>query len=175
VLSSGVAAQAPVIAPGASPAKAKELVAALASKKLEAFAMPDASEAGRFTAVLVVPGVELLVVSAVYDRPSDIEYYLYHKDYTKAYSDLRASLLAKKRVYFEDAFCDGIVPQPPKKSLVFDSETMETEKLLFNGIVADPRKRNDTRISLEDYTARFKAADDRYTRLLTLLLDELKK
>jgi hypothetical protein len=175
VFSGALSAQAPVIPAGASQARAKELVAALAAKKLETFAAVDGSEPSRFVAVLHVPNVQLLLVSAVYERPTDIEYRLYHKDYQTAYADLRSSILSKKRVYVEDAFCDGLLAQPAKKAALFDTETVETEKHIFDGAFADPRKRNDTRITLDEYSKRFKEADDRYTRLLTLLLDELKK
>ena len=48
-----------------SAAKAKELVALLQGKKLEAFAVRDPIQPGRYVAVLLVPGVQLLVVSAV--------------------------------------------------------------------------------------------------------------
>ena len=175
MLAAVVSAQTPTIPTGASAAKAKELAAALTGKKLEAFAARDTSQEGRYVAVYLVPNVQLLVVSALYERPSDIEYRLYHKEYQTAYADLRSSLLAKNRVYVEDAFCDGLQPQPPKKAPVFDNVMIDTEKHVFDGAFADPRRRNDTRISLEDYTKRAAADDERYTQLLTMLLDALKK
>ena len=81
-------------------AKAKELQSAMTAKKLEAYAIRDSSAEGRYAAVMLVPNVQLLVVSAQYELPSDIEYRLYHKDYAAAYSDLRSSLLAKGRFFF---------------------------------------------------------------------------
>jgi hypothetical protein len=169
-----VSAQTPAAPASTSAPKAKALVTALAAKKLEAFAARDTTQDGRYLAVLVVPNVQLLIVSARYERASDIEYRLYHKDYQTAYADLRASVLSKDRVLIEDAFCDGLVAQPPKKTPVFDYITVETEKHIFDGAFADPRRRNDTRITLEEYTKRFTAADERYTRLLTMLIDALK-
>ena len=92
-----------------------------------------------------------------------------------AYQDLRSSVLSTKRVFIEDVFCDGLVPQPAKGQLVTDSVTVESQKLVFDGIFADPKKKDPKKISLEDYTKNFASADERYSRLLGLLVDELKK
>jgi hypothetical protein len=175
VASATVFAQIPTVPPGNSPAKAKELVGLLTTKKLESFVVREGSEAGRYVAVLLVPNVQLLLVAATYERPNDIEYYVYNKTPMNAYQDLRSSVLSKKRVFIEDVFCDGLVPQPAKGQAVMDTVTVESEKTVFDGIFADPKKKDPKKISLEDYTKNFTAADDRYSRLLGLLLDELKK
>ena len=97
----GVGAQTPAAAPApvaASAGEAKELVTLLQSKKLEAFAVPDPSHAGRFVAVLHVPNVQLLVVAASYERASDIEYRIYQKDFQGAYADLRSGIMSSNRV-----------------------------------------------------------------------------
>ncbi|MFI5177722.1 MAG: hypothetical protein ACHQO8_04130 [Vicinamibacterales bacterium] len=165
-------AQAPSIDP-ISPARAKELVSLLQSKKLEAFAVKDSSAAGRFVAVLLVPNVQLMVVSAGYERPSDVEYAIYTKDYMRAYVDLNSSVLSKDKVFVEDALCDGLKPGP--SGGVSDAITSGTEKHVFDGDFADPKKRNQKKISQEDYVKAFSAADAKYTQFLTMLLDELKK
>jgi hypothetical protein len=159
---------------GISGAKAKELHSAMTAKKLEAYAIRDSSAEGRYAAVMLVPNVQLLVVSAQYERPSDIEYRLYHKDYATAYADLRSSVLAKDRFFVEDAFCDGLKAQPPKKPPVFDQVMMDNEKQIFDGVFVESPRRNDTRLSREEYTKRAVAADARYAQLLTMLIDALK-
>ena len=46
---------------------------------------------------------------------------------------------------------------------------------MFDGDFADPRRRNQKKISQDEYLKAFSAADERYTRLLTILIEELKK
>ena len=64
----------------ATGAGAKELAGLLQAKKLEAIAARMPGESGRFVAVLLIPNVQLLAVSALHTRPMDPEYYLYNKD-----------------------------------------------------------------------------------------------
>jgi len=157
-----------------SPARVKELVALLQSKKLEAFAVKDAAEAGRFVAVYLVPNVQLMLISAGYERPTDVEYRIYQKDFTNAYAELNSSVLAKDKVFFQDALCDGLFPKSTNGAE--DIVTIGTAKRVFNGDYNDPKKKPDPKkISLEDYVKAYSEADAKYTSLVTMLLDELKK
>jgi hypothetical protein len=168
----GMGAQAPP--PSASAAKAKELVGLLQSKKLETVAVRYPGEDGRFLAALLVPNAQLLVVAANYSRPSDIEYYLYHKEFMNAYTNLYSSALAEKRVFVEDALHDGLMALPGK-SLAHDSVTSGGTRQVFDGDFADPRRRNQKKISQEDYFKAFASADAEYTKLLGILIEDLKK
>ncbi len=159
--------------PATSAAPVKELVSLLQSKKLEAYAVRDASDATRFVAVLLVPGVQLMLVSAGYERPTDVEYRIYTKDFMNAYMDLNSSVLAKDKVFFEDRLCDGLLVMPTNG--VDDAVTIGTDKQAFDGEFADPKKKKDKKISQADYLKAYTEADARYTKLLTMLLDGLKK
>ena len=173
VLAAGLAgAVAAQKAPAASVAKAKELAGLMEGKKIEAFAMRESPISDRFFAVMLVPKVQMLVVSAIYTRPSDIEYRLYHKQYNDAYRDLAGGALAKERFFVEDVLGDGLVASPVKNQPP-DSVTIGAERQLLEG-PADPRKRNDTRMAAETYTKLFADADQRYTALLDRLIAELK-
>jgi hypothetical protein len=153
---------------------AKELVNLLEARKLEAFAARDEANAGQFIAALLIPGVQLMVVSAVYKRPSDIEYRLYHKDYMSAYQDLRSGILADNRVIVEDVSGDGLLAIP-RKDTGRDTFTVSGTARVFDGDFADPRRRNQKKISQEDYFKAYGEADARYAKLLETLLTELKK
>ena len=157
-----------------SPPRVKELVALLQSKKLEAFAVKDASESGRFVAVLLVPNVQLMLISAGYERPTDVEYRINEKDFMNAYAELNSSVLAKDKVFFQDALCDGLFPKSTNG--VEDIVTIGTTKRIFNGDFNDPKKKPDPKKpSLEDYVKAFSDADAKYTSLVTMVLDVLKK
>jgi hypothetical protein len=175
-LAGAIAAQTPVVqAPTpASGGKARELAAALSARKLEAFAARDPDKAGRFVAVLHVPGAQLLVVAADYSRATDIEYRLYHKDYMTAYAELNSSTLAGERVFVEDAVGDGLMVVPGK-GLAPDTVTSPKGRQSFDGDFADPRRRNQKKISQEDYYRAFSDADQTYTRLLGILVDAVAK
>ena len=157
-----------------SAAQAKELQALMQSKKIEAFAARDPLRTDRFVAVLGVAGIQLLVVAADYDRPSDIEYRLYQKDYMGAYADLKSSILAKERIYVEDMSCDGLRALPAKGQ-IGDTVVLGVQKQVFDGDFADGKKKNDKKISQDDYMKVFQTADDRYSTLLGHLIAELKK
>lgn len=169
-----VSAQAPPAPAAASVARAKELVGLLQAKKLEAFAIRDPAENGRFVAALLVPNVQLLLISAAYERPMDIEYRLYQKDFMGAYMDLNSSVYSKARVFIEDSKGDGLNALPGKDPQ-HDSFKVDAERRIFDGAFADPKRRNDKRIPQEDYFKAFSTADDKYSRMLGLLVEELKK
>jgi hypothetical protein len=157
-----------------SAAPVKELVALLQSKKLEAYAVRDTTDASRFVAVLLVPGVQLMLVSAGYGRPTDVEYRIYMKDFMNAYMDLNSSVLSKDKVFFEDRLCDGLVVKPTDG--IDDAVTIGADKRVFDGEFADPKKKKDAKkISQADYFKAYTEADAQYTKLLTMLLNELKK
>jgi hypothetical protein len=164
-------AQAP---PAASPAQASALVAALQAKGLDAFAVRDPERPGRFLAVLHIADVQLLLVSAAYSKPSDIEYRLEHREFNLAYADLNNSMLSSDRFFVEDAHGDGLVARP-KKGVLADTVTVGTEQRVFDGDFVGDNKKNPKKITEGEYYKAFTSADERYARLLGLLIDELKK
>ena len=165
------AAQAP--ANGASSTKAKELASILAAKKLETFAARDSSKPQHYVAVLIVPNVQLLLVSATYSRDNDIEYSLYHKLYQNAYSDLRSGVFGSDRFFVDDAQVDGLVAVPGKNPQ-HDAVTIDTTKHVFDGMFGDGKGRNAKRPLQDVYMKTFADADARYTRLLDVLIAQLK-
>src|SRR5262245_1041394 len=105
---SAISAQKPVPIASASSGQAKELVAALQAKKLESFAVPDPQTPGRYVAVLHVPGAQLLVVAATYEKALEMDSRIYYKDFNNAYADLRTGIYAKDKLWIEDARGDGL-------------------------------------------------------------------
>ena len=177
VTSCAIAALAQASPPqaGTSVPKAVELSALLQAKKLEAFAMRDPVKSDRFVAALLVPKTQLLLVSATYTRPMDIEYRLYNKDFMGAYVDLNTSMLSTDKFFVEDMLGDGLVAIPLKNA-PHDAVKMGTDKQTFNGDFADPRRRNQPpKISQEDYLKKFGEADQRYAAVLAVLIEQLKK
>lgn len=168
-----VRAQAPSSA-SESGAKAKELASLLQAKKLEAFATRDAMQPGRYVAAIIVPGVQLLVVSASYSRTNDIEYSLYNKKFQDAYLDLKSGALSTDRFFVDDAMCDGLVAVPGKNPL-HDSVSMDGAKIVFDGDFVDPKKKNSKKVPEDVYRKNYSTADMRYAKALDVLLTEIKR
>ena len=166
-------AQAPPAA-SESGSKAKEVAALLQAKKLEAYAVRDVMQPGKYVAVIVVPGVQLLVVSANYSRVNDIEYSIYNKKFQDAYLDLKSGALASDRFFVDDAQCDGLVAVPGRNPQ-HDSVSMDGAKIVFDGDFVDPKKKNTKKIPEDLYRKNFATADMRYARALDMLLTELKR
>ena len=165
----------PVGPPAKSAAPVKELVGLLEAKKLTSFLVKDPTDPARFNALLLIPGTQLLVVSATYDRPTDMEYYLYTKEFMKGYQDLNASILAKSKVFVEDLVADGLKAIPGKDEAA-DSITISGSRRAFDGDFADPKKRNSqNKITQDDYLKAYSEADETYTKLLATLIEGLKK
>ena len=161
-------------AAAASAAKVKELVGLMQSKKLEAVAAKDPGGSGRFVAALHIPSVQLLVVSAVYSKPSEMDSRLYYKDFMNAYVDLNTSVHSSDKTFIEDALCDGLIAVPGK-SLAHDSVRLGTEQRVFDGDFAAPNQRNSKKISSEAYQKLFSTAEERYIQVLGVLIEEVKK
>jgi hypothetical protein len=165
------AGQAPA---AASASKAKELIGLMQSKKLEAIAARDPDKSGRYLAALHIPNVQLLVVSASYAKPSDLDARLYYKDFMGAYIDLNTSIHSSDKTFIEDALCDGLIAQPGK-SLVHDSARLGTQNRVFDGDFAGPNQKNSKKISQDAYLKLFSTAEEQYIRVLGVLIEEAKK
>jgi hypothetical protein len=167
--------QKPLTIPaGKSAPLAKELAGLLDTKKLTTFAIERSATKGRYVAVRYTPGVELLIAEANYERPLDMDYYFYQKDYSTAYANLYSSLLAKDRLLVDDVSCDGLIGTPAKGA-VPDVVTMGEAKRTFDGDFSDPRRPDKKKIPFADYEKAFHEADDKYSDALGELIAALKK
>ena len=158
---------------GAAPAErsvrsavlAKQLGAALLEHRLEAIAARDPEAADRFVAALFFPESQLLVISASYSSPSVLEQKLAQKNYRDVYLDLGTSQFANTSVFVQDMKADGLC-----------HDRNQTADILYEGgastIFDGDWKRHGG--SQQDYEQRLAAVDERYSRLLELLLTELR-
>ena len=145
-----------------SSAAAKALVAALDGAKLDSIAAVDPADPGTFAAALYIPGTQLLVVSAKYSAPPLLLDKLTRKDYRDVYIDLNSASIPDTKVFVMDQGVDGLVARPDGDQPADSWEAGKTQ-LLFDG------KWKNAKMSEEEYTKAFADADERYTRILTLL------
>jgi len=151
-----------------SAAVAKSLTAALDQAKLSAIAAADPASPGVYVAALYYPGAELLVVQAKYSAPAAMDATLTSKDYREAYVDLNGAAEPGTKIFIEDLKADGLNANPGNDQ-PFDSYDATSQKAQFN------HDWKAQKMSEDEYKKLFATADQQYTHMLTLLLDELKK
>jgi hypothetical protein len=147
---------------------ARQLAAALDAAKLDAIAAKDPSAPDIFFAALYFPGVQLLVVSGKYSVPQLLVERLVKKEYRDTYLDLNGASVPTTKLFLEDPGADGVKAKR-EENQPFDSYEADGKRLMFDG---DWKKQ---KMSEQDYMKVFSAADERYTRILTALIAQLKK
>jgi hypothetical protein len=144
----------------------KQLTAAMSEQKLEAIAARDPDEADRFVAALLFPDAQLLVVSARYGSPLLLQARLAHKQYRDVYLDLQSAPVRDSSWFFQDMKADGLCSERDQVAdVVYTGGKAPT---IFDG---DWKKHG---LSEKAYEEMLSGADDRYSRLLSILLTELK-
>ena len=149
-----------------SAALAHQLGAALLEHGLEAIAAQDLDEEGRFVAALFFPESQLLVISASYPSPSLLQEKLAQKKYREVYLDLGTTQFADTSVFVQDMKADGLCDGRDQTADILYEGRAST---IFDG---DWKKHG---LSKEQYEQRLTDSDQRYSRLLELLLTQVRK
>jgi hypothetical protein len=149
-----------------SPALAAELTTLLQQQKLDAIAAADPDAPDRFVAALAFPKVQLLVVSAKYPAPTLVQQQIATKAYRDAYLALQQSGIADGKVFVQDLGADGLSGSDAQGvDVVYENVVNQT---VFDGA---PEKHKLTKSA---YDEKLEASDATYSRMLTLLIDQLK-
>ena len=141
----------------------KQLVSAMTARQLDAIAVADPDEPGRFIAALVYPDVQLLAVSARHKAADYLALQISKKQFQEVYV-----LLAQGtgRLMVHDMGSDGIVPSADNIDIFYDGPS---DKTTFDG------KWEAQSLTEAVYRAKQKDADAKYSRMLMILLDAAKK
>jgi hypothetical protein len=150
-----------------SSAIAKELAQALDAAKLDGIAAADPSAPGAFVAALYIPGSQLLVVSAQYAAPPLLVDRITAKDYRGVYVDLQSASVHGTKVFVQDQGADGLSARADDDQPA-DSWEEKDKTVAFDG---DWKK---AKIAEADYAKAYADADDRYAKMLSTLLAQLK-
>jgi hypothetical protein len=145
---------------------AKQLAAALDAAKLDSVAAKDPDGTDVFVAALYFPNMQFLVVSGKYSAPQLLQTRLTNKEYRDVYLDLNGAATAK--TFIEDPGCDGLKAKR-ENNQAFDTAEIEGKRTAFDG------EWKAQKLSEQDYTKAFAAADERYARILSALIAQLKK
>jgi hypothetical protein len=166
-----VIATASQVAAQESPTRglAQELTKLLDQQKLDSVAARDPKSNDNFVAALYFPGAQLLVVGAKYTAPSLLNEKITQRNYRDVYIDLNAATDPATKILVEDLQADGLRPRRDDDQ-PFDSYTKGVgARFAFDG---DWRRR---KVSEDEYFRTFTDAETQYTRMLEVLIAELKK
>ena len=162
----GAVATAEARAQGAtSAALARELAALLTERQLDAFAVQDPEAPNRFLATLFIPGAQMLVVSAEYSNPAELQAHLAQKNYRDVYTALHQPAAASTRFFLIDAGCNGVSAGGDGVDVLYEKGKAQT---VFDG---DWKKQG---VSEATYRERFQNAEKQYARVLGLFTQTLK-
>jgi hypothetical protein len=146
---------------------AKQLAAALDAGKLDSIAARDAAAPDVFVAALYFPG-QLLVISGKYSVPQLLNERLGKKEYRDVYMDLMGTAAPDTRIFIQDPGADGLKAKRDDNQ-PFDIVEIGAKQTMFN---SDWKAQ---KLSEQDYQKVFTDADERYAKILTALLGQVKK
>jgi hypothetical protein len=144
-----------------SPGLVKQLTTALTEQGLEAIAAQDPDESDRFIAALF-RDAQLLVVSVRHPSPAALGARLVRKEYRDIYLDLSSASESGDSWFLQDMQADGL-----------PSTRAQTADLLYEGTASPVVFNGDWKQhggSESDYDKRLSEADQRYSRMLEILI-----
>jgi hypothetical protein len=154
---------APVQAGDRNPASAtaaQALVSEMASHKLEAIAAPDPEHSGRYIAALLMPGVQLLVVSAETTASASAQDQIAQRRFREAYSAINTAAVLPGKLFFQDLGCNGLRGTGDDVDVMYEQGAKRT---IFDG------DWKGQRLSKDAYGERLQKADESYSRMLAVL------
>ena len=152
---------------GQSVAAAAKLAALLEAAHLRAFAAPDPEEPGRYVAAMHVPGSQLLVVSARYAVPVLMKTRLEERQYEQAYMDLQSASVFESKWFVQDLGADGLQPaREPDQPF----DLVYRQGARYAMLDGDWTRQG---LTAREYRLRFDVADQRYTKMLNVLVTAL--
>ena len=134
-------------------------------RRLDAIAAADPTSPDRFVAALLMPNVQLLVVSAQYPVPGELQAQLTQQKYRDIYSALHQPAAQPTRFFLMDAGCDGLRSDADNVDVLYQKGTTQT---LFDG------RWKQQGLSEATYAQRMQDAETRYSHLLSVLISVLQ-
>ena len=166
LLAAGAVAAAAAAVREPSAKAASELVAAMKAQNLSAAAARDPDNPDSYVAAMLIPGVQLLVVAGKSTAPAYVEAQLAERKYSEVYSTLHSAVVADSKLFFQDMGADGLTSAGDGSvDILYEQGVKQT---IFNG---DWRGQ---KMSRAEYEQGFQKADEKYSRLLTILAQSLR-
>ena len=148
-------------------ALAKQLTDLMTTQKVDAVATRMGED--HFAAVLFIPGVQMLVVSARYAAPPLLNEKISARQYRDVYLDLASASIPDSKLFIEDMQANGLRPDRDGES-PFDVVTKGTAAAF--SCDGDHKKK---KISEDEYRRTYADFEGAYTKILTALLEQARK
>ena len=165
----GLASAQPATSSTAAPVK--ELGTLLSAKPGGAgprfIAAEDPTDSTRFVAAMLLPDLQLMLVSAAYKAPVLLRERVLTRKYQDAYQDLQAASIAEGKIVIEDLLANGLAVKPAKGQGA-DLATIAGKTVTFDG------QWRKAKIAEADYGTAYTKAEQEYARLLGLLITQAK-
>jgi hypothetical protein len=152
---------------GASPALVQQLVSVMADGHLDSIAAADPASPDGFIAARLYPGVQLLVVSGTPLAPAQARQQLEQRQFGDVYVTLHQAVQPDSKWFVQDMQANGL--RADDRDAVDIVYERVTEQLLFDG---EPGKRD---VSSADYRRQFERADQKYSTLLSALIEAARR
>ena len=146
---------------------AKQLTTLMTTQKLDAIAARTGDD--HFAAILFIPGVQMLVVSARYTAPALLNEKIVSRQYRDVYLDLASASVPDSKLFIEDMQGDGLRPDRDGEA-PFDVVTKGTAPA-FN-CDGDHKKK---KISEDEYLRSYADFEGAYEKILLALIEQAKK
>jgi hypothetical protein len=124
-------------------------------------------DADRFVAAMLLPDLQLLLVSADYTAPVLLRERVLTRKYREAYQDLQAASVPDGKVVIEDLLANGLAVKPAKNQAP-DAATIDGRTVTFDG------QWRKAKLKEAEYSAVFSKAEQEYDKLLDLLIAQAK-
>ncbi len=131
-------------------------------------AAEDPADPARFVAAMILPDLQVLLVSAGYSAPVLLRERVLTRKYRDAYQDLQAASQPDGKIVIEDLLANGLAMKPLKGQAA-DAATIDGKTVTFDG------QWRKAKLKEEEYSAAYATAEKEYTRLLGLLVTQAKR
>jgi hypothetical protein len=148
-------------------AMAKQLTDLLQAQKLDAIAARIGED--HFAAILFIPGVQMLVVSARYTAPALLNEKILSRQYRDVYLDLASASVPDSKLFIEDMQADGLRAERVGET-PFDIVTKGVGAAF--SCDGDHKKK---KITEEEYRRTYSDFEGAYQKILAALIEQAKK
>ena len=145
---------------------ARQLTQLLDAAKLEGIAAADPASPDTFVAALYFPGAQLLVISAKYTAPTLLVDKINTGDFRGVYMDLHSASVKETRMFVQDHGADGLMDHAVGGGVDAFDQADKSHSL------GGAKKEKTTEA---EYTKLYTSADDRYAKMLAVLLAQAKQ
>jgi hypothetical protein len=122
-----------------------------------------------FVSAYYLPGSQLLVVRGKFASPERANILIERKMYRDVYTDLNSAAELATKVFISDLGANGLKFRRDNNAQPFDMADVGDKSYRFDG------NWGGQKLSRDEYTKAYQAADEQYLQMVQALMEQLKK